>query len=229
MDDTYVPGLNREKKQRDDFDKMNYGQQPMGTAPNAARVILPSQELPSQEDDAEAPVVGFLYSLSHKGATEWWPLHIGQNKIGKDADMDIQLCEASITGHHANINIKRMRRKGNALAASIVDTGSKNGIILNEEELDYEPHTIKNEDIVTFGLNYKCVIVLIDPTRYGLEESAEFVETAGASKAAPRAEAAPTIPVPDMADDPFAGFNDSATVNLNGTGVDLSGGSTKIL
>lgn len=222
MDKTYVPGLNREKKPMDDFETMNYARPMMGEQP------APQYVAPKSYNEGESIVVGFLYSLSNKGTTEWWPLHIGQNKIGKDANMDICLNEASVTGHHANINIKRMRSKGNALAASLVDMGSKNGIILNEEELDYEPHTIKNEDIVTFGLNYKCVIILIDPTRYGLGESADFVETVAATKPEARPEA-PTMPVPDMPDDPFAGFNDAATINLNGTGVDLSGGSTKIL
>lgn len=224
MDETYVPGLNREKTRRD---------YPEATAP-AYVPEMREQGRPSAKDEGETPVVGFLYSLSKGGEPEWWPLHIGQNKIGKDADMDICLAEASITGHHANINIKRMRRSGNALAASLVDVGSKNGIILNDEELDYEPHSIKNEDIVTFGLNYKCVIILVDPTRYGLDESPEFVATS----AAPRkrsSEPAPTMVadmpgIPQMpASDPFEGFNDNATINISGGGVDLSGGATKIL
>ena len=33
-----------------------------------------------------APVVGFLYSISRKGIGEYWPVHIGRNKIGRDAD-----------------------------------------------------------------------------------------------------------------------------------------------
>ena len=127
-----------------------------------------------------------------------------------------------------------MRRSGNALAASLVDVGSKNGIILNDEELDYEPHSIKNEDIVTFGLNYKCVIILVDPTRYSLDEAPDFVATSAAPRSR-QAEPAPTM-IPDMpgipqmpANDPFEGFNDNATINISGSGVDLSGGATKIL
>lgn len=224
MDETYVPGLNREKSRK-----------------NISNSPFPGNDFPEvnerryagDNDKEEIPVVGFLYSLSRGGEPEWWPLHIGQNKIGKDADMDICLAEASITGHHANINIKRMRRSGNALAASIVDVGSKNGIILNDEEIDYEPHTIKNEDIVTFGLSYKCVIILVDPTKYGLTVSEEFVAAGPATKR----KAEQFVPVNEPKDenpgiperDPFEGLDRNATVNISGTGIDLSGGSTKIL
>ena len=224
MDDTYVPGLNREKSGRE----------------FPAEVKQPSRttETPYQSNstvsEGETPVVGFMYSLSRGGEPEWWPLHIGQNKIGKDADMDICLSEGSISAHHANINIKRMRRSGNALSASIVDVGSKNGIILNDEELDYEPHTIHNEDIVIFGLNYKCAIILIDPTKYGLTENPDFVPLSApktTSKAfennATEVGPQPGFPAPGI--DPFEGFNDNSTINISGGGIDLDGGATKIL
>lgn len=225
MDETYVPGLNRENGRRS-------ASEPTLMNVPEMRDAAPGAYAP-RKDKEDTPVVGFLYSLSRGGEPEWWPLYIGQNKIGKDDEMDICLAEASITGHHANINIKRMRRSGNALAASIVDVGSKNGILLNDEELDYEPHSLKNEDIVIFGLNYKCVIILIDPTRYGLEVSEEFVPTAASKRMAadaPTDIASDMLGLPQMpANDPFEGFNDNATVNINGNGVDLSGGSTKIL
>lgn len=226
-DETYVPGLNNEKKRQGaaEFPESfpTYSAAPMpGVQPAAA---------PQAKGESETPVVGFLYSLSRNGEPEWWPLHIGQNKIGKDADMDICLAEGSITGHHANINIKRMRRTG-SLSASLVDVGSKNGIVLNEEEIDYEPHTIKNEDIVIFGLNYKCVVILVEPTKYGLEPAEEFVAIETAPKAAKAEAGAKTMPI-GMANpapmDPFEGFNDNATINISGGGVDLSGGTTKIL
>lgn len=209
MDETYVPGLNREMGRRETTDE----------------TVVPGMS--RNNDKEETPIVGYLYSLSRGGEPESWPLHIGQNKIGKDADMDICLAEASVTGHHANINIKRLRRSGNALSASIVDVGSKNGIILNEEELDYEPHTIHNEDLIIFGLNYKCVVILIDPTKYGLEESPEFVATTPKAKKAQDDFAGMMPEMP--AADPFEGFSDNATINISGPGIDLGGGATKIL
>ncbi len=220
MDETYVPGLNSKKQQQPVQESMEMTQTIKGA---------------NLGEDSETPVVGFLYSLSRGGEPEWWPLHIGQNKIGKSAEMDICLSERSISSHHANINLKRLRRKGNALAASIVDVGSKTGIILNEEELDYEPRTLKNEDIVTFGLNYKCVVILIDPTKYGLEEAEEFTPTATVRKANKSIDFSEAVE-----EDPFSGldsgstdtmkYDPNATVSINGGGgIDLSGGGTKIL
>ena len=220
MDATYVPGLNREKTGRD------------FSGETTRETRSTSENYNQSESEGETPVVGFMYSLSRGGEPEWWPLHIGQNKIGKDSDMDICLGEGSISNHHANINIKRMRRSGNALAASIVDVGSKNGIILNDDELDYEPHTLKNEDIVTFGLNYKCAIILVDPTKYGLSENPDFVAVSGPKVNSPYNDNAtkvgqqPGFPPPV---DPFEGFNDNSTINISGGGVDLGGGATKIL
>ena len=219
MEETYVPGLNRKKQQ---------------SAPVAEPTsVMPTQRTYIDNEDSEVPVVGFLYSLSRGGEPEWWPLHIGRNTIGKSEDMDIVLSEGSISSHHANINLKRLRRSGNALAASLVDVGSKTGIILNDEELDYDPHTIHNEDIITFGLNYKCVVILIDPTKYGLEESAEFqpIDTVGSKRGKN-----------EMEEDPFYGleaidsegsapmqYDPNSTVSFNGGGIDLIGGAKKII
>lgn len=221
MDETYVPGLNNREKAAGNFGDLDN---------QNANSLSDTYQIGKKNAKDEEPVVGFLYSLSRGGAPEWWPLHIGQNKVGKDSNMDICLAEASMTGHHANINIKRMRRSGNALSASIVDVGSKNGIILNDEELDYEPHTLRNEDKLIFGLNYKCVVILVDPTKYDLEENPEFVAV-NASRKSAVAEPEPVNDFPSVPGnfDPFEGFNDNATINVNGDGLDIGGGSTKIL
>lgn len=121
------------------------------------------------------PVVGFLYSVSKNGFPEYWPLYVGQNRVGKSLDSDIVLREASISDRHADIQIKKMRQKGGRLIATIVDAGSKNGIVVNEEELDYDRHPLKNGDIVTIGLNYKFIVILIDPIEIGLKPAEQFV------------------------------------------------------
>lgn len=227
MEKTYVPGLNHKTPQ---------GAQ----GENGDNNMTEAHKMPgfSAAEGEEPAVVGFLYSLSRGGDPEWWPLHIGQNKIGKSADMDICLAEQSISSHHANINLKRLRRKGNALAASIIDVGSKTGIILNDEELDYDAHKLENEDIVTFGLNYKCVVILVDPTKYGLDENEEFAPANQTPKKKATIIEFAEIPEPD----PFSGLEDTATaatgskfdpnstINTSGIdGIDLSGGGTKIL
>lgn len=213
MDETYVPGLNN---------RNSYSPETSNASPVQPKQVA---ELPLEKNQT---VVGFLYTLSHKGEPEYWPLHIGVNTIGSSEGNDIQLSEATISDVHARINIKRLRTRGNALAASIVDVGSKNGIMLNDEELDYEQHTIKNEDIVVFGFNYKCVVLLVDPVRYGLGESDDFVSTRFENE-----KVVGNIPEEDPTShvgiDPFAGFNSDLTQNVNGGGPDLSGGKTTII
>lgn len=122
-----------------------------------------------------APVVGFLYSISNKGLAEYWPLHLGTNTIGKSSDNDIQLQEASISAAHAMLSIKQMKTTGK-LIAYIRDIGSKNGVYLNDEELDYEGHACKHNDVITIGDAYKLLLIIIDAKECGLSVADNFME-----------------------------------------------------
>ncbi len=221
--DTYVPGMN------------GAGQAPqpgLYANPNvsggSAQTYIPSMNAAPAPAAAKpstgAPVVGFLYSISRDGFPEYWPLYVGVNKIGKGADMDIRLCEKSVSDHHANLNIKRMRTAGNRLVASIIDVGSKNGVMLNDEELDFDPHSCKTDDIIVIGCNYKLVLLLADPVHYKLEVAPDFQpsEEEAASPVVPSV--GPAVPPPV----PFTSTND--TVNINGGYVDgLDAGGTVTL
>lgn len=61
------------------------------------------------------------------------------------------------------------------LIASIKDVGSKNGMYLNDEELDYENHSCKLNDIITVGTCYKLLLILIDAKDYGLSVAEDFM------------------------------------------------------
>jgi len=122
-----------------------------------------------------APVVGFLYSVSRGGITEYWPIHLGANVIGRGKDVDICLKEATVSGRHAQINVKQLR-VSHKLIANIQDIGSKRGMFLNDEELDYESHTCKNGDVITIGDAYRLLVVLVDTDALGLEASPNFIE-----------------------------------------------------
>lgn len=120
-------------------------------------------------------VVGFLYSISRKGIREYWPLHLGTNTIGRSEENDVCLKEMSVSSKHATLSIKQMQST-HKLIASIRDVGSKTGLFLNDEELDYENHTCKSNDVIIVGANYKMVLLLIDTEEYGLSISEDFVE-----------------------------------------------------
>ena len=150
--ETYIPGMN-------------------DVTPGSA----PTPSAGSAKAKPNTPVVGFLYSISRKGIGEYWPLHLGTNTIGRSEDNDICLKEMSVSSKHATLSIKQMKST-HKLIASIRDTGSKTGMYLNDEELDYENHTCKANDIITVGANYKLLLILIDAEEYGLSVSEEFVE-----------------------------------------------------
>ena len=122
------------------------------------------------------PTVGFLYSISRRGIGEYWPLHLGLNKIGRAADCDVRLQEMSVSDYHAAISIKQMKTT-HRLIASIRDIGSKNGLFLNDEELDYENHNCKANDIILIGRCYKLLLLLIDAEQCGLSIAEDFVPT----------------------------------------------------
>ena len=174
-----------------------------------------------------SPVVGFLYSISRKGIGEFWPLHLGTNTIGRSGDCDICLREMSVSDHHATLSIKQMKTT-QKLIASIRDVGSKNGMYLNEEELDYENHSCKANDIITVGSSYKLLLILIDADQYGLSVAENFVAADDADDFGP---------VPDfngMDDATHNKFNpynsdnrnvDTGTVDLNGVQINKPGGT----
>lgn len=231
--DTYVPGMN-ERVANVSGNAYQPVSSPYGNPQKSPDV---TQFSSAQKSATDSPVVGFLYSLSNGGVPEYWPLKVGVNSIGKSADNDIVLHEGSVSAHHAHIYIKILRKGGGRPVASIKDIGSSTGLILNDEELDYEQHTLSNEDVLTVGLNYKLVAMLVDPTKYGLGNNEEFI-------AVEQASAVPTTPFSTSAGDtispehggmgamggsPYSSSPiEDGTINLGG-GPNISGGGTKIL
>lgn len=128
----------------------------------------------SDNDVNMNPTVGFLYSISRRGIGEYWPLHLGTNVIGRASDCDVCLQEMSVSDHHAAISIKQMKTT-HRLIASIRDIGSKNGIFLNNEELDYENHNCKSNDLILIGHCYKLLLLLVDAEQSGLSIAEDFV------------------------------------------------------
>lgn len=119
------------------------------------------------------PVVGFLYSIS-RGEGEYWPIYVGKNIIGRGEHCDIQLKEQTVSREHAVLVVRKMRTTGK-IVASIRDMGSDVGMFLNDEELDLELHSCKNEDVILVGSCYKLVLILIDTAKYNLTVAEDFI------------------------------------------------------
>lgn len=167
-----------------------------GAVPNGGTVVPGMQkqaagvELP-QPERVKAPVVGFLYSISRNGIGEYWPVCIGPNTIGRNAENDICLPESTVSDRHAVMNVKRLKSTG-AIVAQIQDTGSKNGIFVNDEELDFGIHECKNNDVLQIGDNYQLLLLLINTNEHGLKIAEDFI-------------AVDEVPAPPQFGAPFGG------------------------
>lgn len=120
------------------------------------------------------PLVGFLYSISRTEIGEYWPLYIGQNTIGSSSKNDVYLKEATVSQDHALIVIRKMKNPEKVIA-SISDARSTNGTMINGVSLGFAAEECKNGDVLTFGENYQCMLILIDTKEVGLSLSDSFI------------------------------------------------------
>lgn len=123
----------------------------------------------------DSPVVGFLYSISRHGFGEFWPIHTGNNIIGRSDDCDIKLLEKTVSSPHADIRARILKKSGQVIA-NIKDLGSKNGIEVNGKELRYEDYDLKDGDKILIGNAYEFLFILIDPAEKGLKIAENFCE-----------------------------------------------------
>lgn len=185
-----------------------YSRSSNASGPTTQGTVVPDMERAAPKVTPQAtksapvePVVGFLYSISRQGWGEYWPLHVGNNKIGRSSECDICLPEATVSSHHADLNIKQMKTSKKVIA-SIRDIGSKTGIFVNDEELEYDAHNVHDKDVLTIGESYKLLVILIDAEKCGLEISENFQ---------------PSNDIPVDAPDPigmFGGVNDTESGDL---------------
>lgn len=118
------------------------------------------------------PIAGFLYSISRNAAGEYWPLHLGENTIGRDPSCDICLPEMTVSSHHATLVVRRMKTTNEYLMDLYVK--GVNGAFVNETEVRREAEC-NDGDFLTIGDNYILYIILINPFKLGLKVSESFV------------------------------------------------------
>lgn len=120
------------------------------------------------------PVIGFLYSVSRMGFGEYWPLHVGSNSIGRSPDCEVNLLEATVSEQHAILVIRIMKNPEKVIA-SICDSQSTCGTMINGESLGFEPRECMNGDVITIGEHYDLYFLLIDVKQIGLKVSEGFI------------------------------------------------------
>lgn len=187
------------------------GTQVAGFGPTAQRPTVPAHSAPHGGEGK--PVLGFFFSVSNGGQTEYWPLHLGKNTIGCDGSCDVCLPEGTVSALHANILVRRQKETGNILAY-IKDECSTNGTMLNGKSLGIEPVECKVGDKMLFGDNYETVLILLDPQKLGLKAAPDFMP----------AQTQQTDSLFDMQDQAFS-VEDSGTQALNGQDFFGDGGT----
>lgn len=121
------------------------------------------------------PIAGFLYSISRTGVGEYWPLHVGQNLIGRSPECDIVLPEGTVSARHANLHINRMKKPAKT-EATISHLGAMNGVEVNENSVSVaHPMECVNGDIITIGECYQLLLILIDTKALGLQVAENFI------------------------------------------------------
>ncbi len=160
------------------------------------------------------PVVGFAYSISRSPVGEFWPLHVGQNTIGKDPSCDIVLNEGTVSAEHAVLVVRKMKNPEKVIA-SVSDARSTNGTMINGMSLGFQAEECKNGDIITIGDNYELYIVLVDVAELGLKVSENFVHV----------DEAPEDIMPGMPDIPSP-FVPGGTVGADGANPQYNTGGT---
>ncbi|BDI73638.1 hypothetical protein PC1C4_03600 [Paraprevotella clara] len=173
---TIIPGMeDAYKEQPSSFGSPNANAQDETYVPNPFGTMPNSVNMPNQK-----PVVGFLYSISKSNSGEFWPLRMGSNSIGRSADCDVCLGEATVSEQHAVLVVRQMKNP-EKIIASICDARSTCGTMINGESLGFEQRECFDGDIITIGEHYDLYFILIDAKQIGLNVCRGFIPTQAAA------------------------------------------------
>lgn len=173
---TIFPGM---ENSYDASFNQNGNMNPMGGQFGQGGTVFPGMN-PSVQPVQQAntkPVVGFLFSVSRTPAGEYWPLHVGLNTIGRTAECDVCLNEATVTAEHAKLVVRVMKNPEKTIC-SLQDAASTCGSMINGSSLGFDPVECHNGDIITIGEHYQLYLILVDTKTIGLSVDPNFIEAA---------------------------------------------------
>jgi hypothetical protein len=166
---TIIPGMEDAYTEQPNFTKQNAKVQDGTCVPNPFGTVPTTPNMNTQK-----PIVGFLYSISKSASGEFWPLRIGSNSIGRSADCDVCLGEATVSEQHAVLVVRQMKNP-EKIIASICDARSTCGTMINGESLGFDQRECFNGDIITIGEHYDLYFILIDARQIGLNVCRDFM------------------------------------------------------
>lgn len=168
---TIIPGMEDAFTEQPNYGRPNVKAQDGTYVPNPFGTIPTTPSVNNQK-----PIVGFLYSISKSASGEFWPLRIGSNSIGRSADCDVCLGEATVSEQHAVLVVRQMKNP-EKIIASICDARSTCGTMINGESLGFDQRECFNGDIITIGEHYDLFFILIDAKQIGLNVCRDFIGT----------------------------------------------------
>lgn len=166
---TIIPGMEDSYTEQTGFGRQDAKVQEGTCVPNPFGTIPTTPNMNNQK-----PIVGFLYSISKSASGEFWPLRIGSNSIGRSADCDVCLGEATVSEQHAVLVVRQMKNP-EKIIASICDSRSTCGTMINGESLGFDQRECYSGDIITIGEHYDLYFILIDARQIGLNVCREFM------------------------------------------------------
>lgn len=172
---TIIPGMEDAYTEQPSYGRQNSMVQDGTHVPNPFGTVQKAPNMNNQK-----PIVGFLYSISKSASGEFWPLRIGSNSIGRSADCDVCLGEATVSEQHAVLVVRQMKNP-EKIIASICDARSTCGTMINGESLGFDQRECYNGDIITIGEHYDLFFILIDAKQIGLNVCRDFMGTQSVS------------------------------------------------
>lgn len=152
------------------------GMAPQTNGQASNQVAVETPQTSGNAVSSGAPVVGFLYSISNQGVPEYWPIMLGFNRIGRDAENEIILKEQTVSGLHASIMVQKKRQTGDVVAIVRLERG-RTGVLVNGEEVDLRYGSeCQNGDILTIGENYTFILLLVNAEASGLSVASNFMK-----------------------------------------------------
>lgn len=123
--------------------------QGMSSAPSGGTMFIDDEGFDAQGQQQVSirnrrKLVGWLvsYTLDEMGMD--FKLYEGRNIIGRNTDCQITIADKTVSGNHAVILFR-------AGKYSITDQQSSQGTFVNNEDIELEPHYLKDGDVIRLG------------------------------------------------------------------------------
>ena len=129
-----------------------------GEVNQEARQSSPLSNALFVNQEANSPLVGFLYSFSINENGHHWPLRMGRMNIGSASDNDVVLSAPDISALHARIVVRKTPQETRIY---IKDQESMNGTQVNDMEIFNGDPILYSGDKITIG-NVELYLLLIN-------------------------------------------------------------------